>query len=36
MSLKYEPVMQVLADTAKADTRFCGGTMTGTSGWVCW
>lgn len=27
---------QVIADTDKADARYCGGGMTGTTGWVCW
>eukprot|EP00285_Hemiselmis_virescens_P005912 CAMPEP_0173388904 /NCGR_PEP_ID=MMETSP1356-20130122/11109_1 /TAXON_ID=77927 ORGANISM="Hemiselmis virescens, Strain PCC157" /NCGR_SAMPLE_ID=MMETSP1356 /ASSEMBLY_ACC=CAM_ASM_000847 /LENGTH=64 /DNA_ID=CAMNT_0014345919 /DNA_START=39 /DNA_END=233 /DNA_ORIENTATION=- len=27
---------QVIADTDHADARYCGGGMTGTTGWVCW
>lgn len=27
---------QVIASTDKADARYCGGSMTGNTGWVCW
>jgi hypothetical protein len=27
---------QVISDTDRADARYCGGGMTGTTGWVCW
>jgi len=27
---------QVIADTDRADARYCGGSMTGNTGWMCW
>ena len=30
------PYGQVIKDTDAADARYCGGAMTGGTGWVCW
>ena len=27
---------QVIKDTDAADARYCGGAMTGGTGWMCW
>ena len=34
--LPWMHLLQVISDTDKADARYCGGSMTGNTGWVCW